>query len=129
MKTTLIWAAIFGITGIAFGALGVHALKEHLTTYQLASFETGVRYQIYHALFLLALAGLEHSGALTKTGLIRNLVVIGVFLFSFSIYGLAFQILIGANLRALGPATPIGGVILIVGWVLLLIKAIRISKR
>jgi uncharacterized membrane protein YgdD (TMEM256/DUF423 family) len=128
MKTTLIWSSIFGITGIALGALGAHALKAYLTANQLASFETGVRYQIYHALFLLALAAVEHTGVLSNTRMIRNLVVIGVVLFSFSIYGLALQIVLGANLRFLGPITPIGGIILIAAWLLLLVKAIRITK-
>lgn len=129
MKTTLIWASIFGITGIALGALGAHALKAYLTANQLASFETGVRYQIYHALFLMALAALDYTGVLSNTRIIRNLVIGGVILFSFSIYGLALQIVLGANLRFLGPITPIGGIILIAAWLLLLIKATRITKK
>ncbi len=128
MKTTLIWATAFGVTGIAFGALGAHALKAYLTANQLASFETGVRYQIYHALFLLALAAIQHSGAVVNTRIIRNLIVIGTILFSFSIYALALQIVLGANLRFLGPVTPVGGIILMLGWLLLLFKAVRSQK-
>jgi uncharacterized membrane protein YgdD (TMEM256/DUF423 family) len=128
MKTTLIWATAFGVTGIAFGALGAHALKAYLTANQLASFETGVRYQIYHALFLVALAAIQHTGAIAKTSMVRNLIVVGTFLFSFSIYALALQIVLGANLRFLGPVTPIGGIVLMLGWLLLLIKAVRKQK-
>ena len=128
MKATLIWATIFGFTGIAFGALGAHALKAYLTTNQLASFETGVRYQLFHALFLVALAALQKTETLKMTDSIRNLIILGTILFSFSIYGLSLQIIIGANLRFLGPITPIGGIIVILGWLLLLISALRIKQ-
>ena len=66
MNRSLAWGAVFGATGIALGALGAHALKQVLDTAQLQSFETGVRYQIFHALFLLILGILEHNNLVKR---------------------------------------------------------------
>ena len=127
MRTTLIWATLFGATGIVLGALGAHALKSVLTENQLQSFETGVRYQMYHALFLLLLALLEKVQLLVKITLIRNLAVAGVLGFSTSIYLLSLQHVLGVSLSFLGPVTPIGGLLMIASWLLLLVKAVRIN--
>ena len=127
MRTTLIWATLFGATGIVLGALGAHALKSVLTENQLQSFETGVRYQMYHALFLLLLALLEKVQLLAKITLIRNLAVAGVLGFSASIYLLSLQDVLGVSLSFLGPVTPIGGLLMIASWLLLLVKAVRIN--
>ena len=126
MRTTLIWAAIFGATGIILGALGAHALKSILTDAQLQSFETGVRYQMYHAVFLILLALLEKTQMITQTSLIRNLAIAGVFAFSASIYLLNLQDVLGVSMGFLGPVTPLGGLLLIAAWVLLLVKAIKL---
>lgn len=121
MKNAFLWAAIFGFMGIAFGALGAHALKQILEPEQLQSFETGVRYQMYHALFLLALGILNQQKRITNTTWIISITVVGIFFFSFSIYLLNLQDYLGVSLRFLGPITPIGGLLLMCAWLLLLI--------
>ncbi|WP_417860078.1 DUF423 domain-containing protein [Winogradskyella sediminis] len=111
--------AIFGMLAVIFGAFGAHALKKILTTEQLHSFEVGVRYQMYHAIVLLAL-GLSATNVTTAT---YWCFTIGIILFSFSIYGLVLSDAKGKKLRFLGPVTPIGGLLLVVGWFLMLVKA------
>ncbi|MDX1326795.1 MAG: DUF423 domain-containing protein [Arenibacter sp.] len=116
--------ALYGLLAIVFGAFGAHALKKRLTVEQLASFETGVRYQLYHAIILVVL-GFNLN---LETGLERNMVycfILGVFLFSFSIYGLVLGATKGLKVRFLGPVTPIGGLLLVIGWGLLLYSFIK----
>ncbi len=111
--------ALYGMLAIIFGAFGAHALKKRLTVEQLASFETGVRYQLYHAILLVVL-GFNLN---LETALEKNMVycfILGVLLFSFSIYGLVLGAAKGLNVRFLGPVTPIGGLLLVIGWGLLL---------
>jgi uncharacterized membrane protein YgdD (TMEM256/DUF423 family) len=112
-------ASILGMTAIILGAFGAHALKKHLDAAQLASFETGVRYQMYHALFLL-FVGLSRVPE-SKKKLIGNLVGIGVLLFSGSIYLLTTYPITGIDIRPVGFITPVGGLLLIVAWMLLLV--------
>lgn len=116
-------AAFLGMTAIIFGAFGAHALKKHLDVNQLAAFETGVRYQMYHALFLLFVAVASVSEKTRK--LISYFVGFGVLLFSGSIYLLTTNGLTSVNFKFVGPVTPIGGLLLIVAWALLLIDFIR----
>ena len=111
--------ALFGMLAVIFGAFGAHALKKILSTEQLHSFEVGVKYQMYHAIVLLAL-GLSASNVISAT---YWCFTIGIILFSFSIYGLILSDAKGKKLRFLGPVTPIGGLLLVVGWLLLLVKA------
>ncbi len=112
-------ACFFGCTGIIFGAFGAHILKKKFTPELMASFETGVKYQMYHALALLILSfnlhltkNLEHTVVLFFT--------LGTFLFSFSIYGLCLSAAAGKKMKWLGPLTPLGGLFLAGGWLLLL---------
>ena len=118
-QITLIFAAIFGMLAIILGAFGAHALKKILNNEQLKSFETGVKYQMYHAIVLLIL-GFQ----LEFTQPIENYIVYsfiaGVILFSFSIYGLVISSAKSKKLRFLGPITPLGGLLLTSGWALFL---------
>lgn len=107
-------AAILGMVAIILGAFGAHALKKVLTLDELSTFETGVKYQMYHALFLL-FVGLSSMAEKTKKG-IAVLIVTGVVLFSGSIYILATKNISGIDIKAFGIVTPIGGLLLIVGW-------------
>ena len=116
----LVTAAIFGMLSVIFGAFGAHALKKILSTDQLQSFEVGVKYQMYHAIVLLAL-GLQSN---FTTAAVYWCFTIGIILFSFSIYGLVLSDAKGKKLRFLGPITPIGGLLLVSGWILLLINFI-----
>ena len=108
-------AGFFGMTAVILGAFGAHALKKVLTLDQLASFETGVRYQMYHALFLLFL-GLNNQLPLKAKKTILILVTLGIVLFSGSIYLLATMGISSIDFRAIGFVTPIGGSLLIIAW-------------
>jgi uncharacterized membrane protein YgdD (TMEM256/DUF423 family) len=121
-------AGILAIIAVGLGAIGSHALKEILSMDQLMSFETGVRYQMYHALALLAIA------ALTKHYNSNYLIyaawafLIGTILFSFSIYLLSTREAMNAPwLIALGPITPFGGISLILGWLFFIIAGFEIK--
>jgi len=113
-------AAFLGMTAIILGAFGAHALKKVLNLDQLNTFETGVKYQMYHALFLL-FVGLSQSIAEKTKKIIFYFIVVGVFFFSGSIYLLATNNLTGFDFRKIGFITPIGGLLLIVGWIWLFI--------
>lgn len=118
-NTTALYAgSIFGALAIIFGAFGAHALKKHLDTERLESYETGVRYQMYHAILLLVIGILPQR---EYTYYATNLIIIGVILFSFSIYGLVLSATFGKKIKILGPITPIGGLALVAGWVMLFI--------
>ena len=113
-------AALLAFLSVAIGAFGAHTLNELLTTEKLNSFETGVRHQFYHSLALLII-GLN-ANKLNATALIGKFMLIGIVFFSFSIYLLSLQELIGINLSILGPITPIGGLLLMISWLILIFK-------
>ncbi len=123
-QIALIFGSIFGCLAIILGAFGAHLLKKKLSSDQLQSFETGVKYQMYHAIVLLLL-GFELNSNLKIDSYIIYAFIIGVFLFSFSIYGLVISSANNKKLRFLGPITPLGGLFLVLGWTLLLIKLIN----
>ena len=115
-KTFLIIAAVFGFLGVAFGAFGAHALKDKLTPQLLETFETGVRYQMYHV-FAIAVVALAMShwrvGLLNVSGW---LFVAGIIIFSGSLYILALT-----GQKMWGAVTPFGGLALLAGWATLAI--------
>ena len=111
-------AIFFAVTAVALGALGAHTLKEILTENQLHSFETGVRYQFFHALAILFLA-LNTEKFNPKLNRSLYLMTTGICCFSFSIYLLSLQGFLGFSLSFLGPITPIGGLLLISAWIML----------
>ena len=120
-------AALMGMTAIILGAFGAHALKKHLSIEQLSSFETGVKYQMYHALFLLFL-GMNTLVSAKAKKTIFQLVVFGVIFFSGSIYLLATRPISGIDFKFVGPITPIGGALLIVSWSILFYNCVK-AKR
>ena len=122
-KNIMAWGAAFALTAVILGAFGAHALKELLSSNQLASFETGVRYQMYHGIILL-FTGFAFD-KIQDTSLISKLFISGTLLFSLSIYLLNLQGVIGASLSVLGPITPIGGALLIAGWFRLLLSLLK----
>lgn len=113
--------ALFGMLSVIFGAFGAHALKNILSPNQLQSFETGVKYQMYHAIVLVVL-GFSFNDMLPST--IYWCYTIGIILFSFSIYGLVISDAKGKKIKFLGPITPLGGILLVTGWLLLLIHVL-----
>ena len=112
-------AALMGLIAIILGAFGAHALKKQLSIEQLGSFETGVKYQMYHALFLLFLGMNTFLNEKVKKTVFQ-LVIFGVFFFSGSIYLLTTKAITGVDFKFIGIVTPIGGAFLIVGWSILL---------
>jgi uncharacterized membrane protein YgdD (TMEM256/DUF423 family) len=123
-RKIILFAIALGIMAIVFGAFGAHALKALLNENQLISFETGVRYQMYHALFLLFL-GTTTSLAEKSKKMIFYLVLTGVLIFSGSIYLLATNDLTSIDFRFLGPVTPVGGLLLIWAWATLFLKILK----
>ena len=127
-KTILITASALGVLSIILGAFGAHALKELIPVESQQTFETGVRYQMYHALFLLFVGSTSLIMEKTKN-IIYYLVVLGVLLFSGSIYGLATNELSAFNFKSIGFVTPVGGLLLIGAWVKLFIEFLKISTN
>ena len=122
-KTIFVTACFLGMFAVILGAFGAHGLKNLVNTQSVNSFETGVRYQMYHA-FLLFIIGLLPGLSAKARTLIFWLIVIGVLLFSFSIYLLALDSLVSIDSKKIAFLTPIGGVFLIAGWVILGYKII-----
>ncbi|NKI31580.1 DUF423 domain-containing protein [Croceivirga thetidis] len=120
-KTILVTGLVFGLLAVVIGAFGAHGLKKVLSPEELNTFETGVKYQMYHALFLIFLSLLTVAGDGTKRW-VFYLITLGVLLFSFSIYLLATNSLTSFDFRKIGFVTPIGGTLLIFGWGLLLFR-------
>lgn len=116
--------AFFGMAAIIFGAFGAHALKKIMTADQLSGFETGVKYQMYHALVLLMLSFNLNLDTVLEKYMVYCF-ILGTFLFSFSIYGLCISGAKGKKWKFLGPITPLGGLLLVAGWAMLLYSFIQ----
>ena len=121
-RILLALGALSGAIAVAAGAFGAHALKARLAPDLLSVFETGARYQMFHALALVAAAGAASRGqaGAVAAGWAGGLFAAGTVLFSGSLYALALT-----GVRALGAVTPFGGVALIAGWVALAVAALR----
>ena len=116
-KTILLTGVILGCLAVIFGAFGAHGLEKLVDEKAVQTFNTGVKYQMYHALLLLFL-GVLAIPPQSKTW-VFYLILAGVVLFSFSLYVLALDEVLGFNAKSLGIVTPFGGVLLIIGWMLL----------
>lgn len=123
-KTLLITGSIFGILGIVLGAFAAHGLEKLVDTDAIKTFETGVRYQIYHA-FLLLILGSTSFVSLKSKKVIFYFVLLGVLFFSGSIYGLATNSLSSFDFKTIALITPVGGLLLIVAWTVMLVGIIR----
>ncbi|MEQ8219076.1 MAG: DUF423 domain-containing protein [Arenibacter sp.] len=123
-KTIFGTGIFFGLTAVLLGAFGAHGLEKMVDAKAIETFETGVRYQMYHALFLMILGG---SNLLVneRKKLIYYFIVVGVVCFSFSIYLLAINELSSFDFKKLALLTPLGGVLLITGWILLGIRVLN----
>tara|TARA_R110001583_G_scaffold147991_2_gene299972 strand:- start:1979 stop:2371 length:393 start_codon:yes stop_codon:yes gene_type:complete len=127
-KSILITASFLGFSGIILGAFAAHGLKELISIEAVQTFETGVRYQMYHALFLLFVGTTVYIKAKTKK-LIFYFVVVGWVLFSGSIYGLATNLLTNFDFKTIAFITPIGGLCLIISWILLFANFIKMKSN
>lgn len=111
-------ALILGALAIILGAFGAHGLKKFLSIEELNSFEVGVRYQMYHALFLLFVSQTNFLTDRQKL-VVFVLTLFGILLFSGSIYLLATSTITNIKAKFLGPITPLGGLLLISSWIYL----------
>ena len=123
-RITLV-AILLIVIAIVLGAFGAHALKELISEKYQHTFETGVRYQMYMGISLLII-GLNYANIGISSKLPIRLIIVGVLLFSFSLYLIAIQEIIG-KLTFLGPITPIGGLLMILGWMLIFIRILKIK--
>lgn len=124
MKRWLFLAALLGATAVVLGAFAAHGLARALDARMLATFETGARYQMYHAL-AMGLAALAVRGAAAKLAhMAASLFLAGILVFSGSLYLLALS-----GMTALGMITPLGGLCLIAGWVVLALAAWKLPEN
>jgi len=127
-KKILIAGSVLGFLAVVLGAFAAHGLENSITKDAIETFQTGVRYQMYHAIVLLFVGGTMLLSAKTKKWMCY-FVVLGVLLFSGSIYGLATNELTSFDFKTIGFVTPIGGLLLIISWVLMLIDFIKIKSE
>ena len=121
MRKFSIAGASFALLAVILGAFASHSLKSHLEVDVLQSFETGIRYMMYHGLALLIFSQIS----VAQNPWIFRLFFWGLIFFSFSIFGLCLGKLTTYDLSWVGPVTPIGGSLLIIGWAMLLWKIIK----
>jgi len=117
-------AAILGFIAIAFGAFGAHSLKKMVGVLELNTFETGVRYQMYHALFLL-FVGTTNLISESAKKVIYLTTLSGILLFSGSLYLLALNNFLPFNFKPFGFVTPIGGLLFLTAWFWLFVNFYR----
>ena len=122
MDKLKIIGGFFALVSVLLGAIAAHKLKNSLNEESLKSFETGVKYMMYHGLALIIVSNSNIQGK-------NNLLIIfslGIVLFSFSIFLLSTQSITKINFSFLGPITPIGGLTLIIGWLIFIINSFKI---
>ncbi|MBL4746788.1 MAG: DUF423 domain-containing protein [Flavobacteriaceae bacterium] len=124
MKLNLKITALLGAITVILGAFGAHALKETLSEAALKSFETGVRYQMYHVIVLLFVNGYTGFSNRVKNG-ISYFLFAGIACFSGSIYAISF----GVPASSIWFLTPLGGLFLIAGWSFMFISFMKSSKN
>lgn len=124
----LITGAIFGLLAVIIGAFGAHGLKPLLGEAAQNSFETGVKYQMYHALLFLLIGSFELEPFRYQKS-IFFLLFFGVICFSGSIYLLATNNLTPLDFKRIALVTPLGGTLLIAGWTFLLVEFIKIKQK
>lgn len=126
-KTILSTGIFFGVMAVLLGAFGAHGLEKMLDVKAIGTFETGVKYQMYHALFLMILGGFNLLAEERKK-LVFYLIAAGVICFSFSIYLLATNELTSFDFKKIALLTPIGGLLLVAGWILLGIRVLNQNR-
>ncbi|HEX7902708.1 MAG TPA: DUF423 domain-containing protein [Chitinophagaceae bacterium] len=129
-KRFLTAGAVFGGLAVALGAFGAHGLEKVTADAKtLHGFQTGVEYQLYHALALLAVAIVFEKFPNSLVRWAGNLFIAGILLFSGSLYLLTFLKIQGSSVMSIvGPVTPIGGLLIIGGWVCLLAGVLKKGK-
>lgn len=123
-KKIVVTGVVLIVVAIILGAFGAHGLRELVSVEKLATFEVGVRYEMYAGIILL-IFGLNADKFSFSLKWISNLILVGIILFSGSIYLLSLQELTSMNLKFLGPITPIGGSLMIAGCTVLIVQLLR----
>ena len=123
-NTTLIIGAVYGLLSVVLGAFGAHALKKVISVEKLISFETGVRYQMYAAHFLLIIGYILKFETPSEKW-ISILMIAGTFIFSVTIYLLAFSEVAAIPTKIIGPLTPLGGLLMIISWAMLIFYLVK----
>ena len=126
MPFFIIAGAVNAAIAVMLGAFGAHALKEKLSEHYLAVWQTAVQYQMFHALGLIAIGILMSSslaGPISQLTWAGWLLLVGIIIFSGSLYILSLS-----GIGILGAITPIGGVAFIIGWIMLIIAALKFSN-
>ena len=123
-KRIVIIGAILFVLAIALGAFGAHGLKKYVDTEQLKTFEVGVRYQFYQAIAFLIL-GFNADKIKFNLKSISTTLLIGSIFFSGSIYLLSIAEILNISKKIIGPITPIGGLIMIIDWILFIVKLVK----
>ncbi|MFT5215366.1 MAG: uncharacterized membrane protein YgdD (TMEM256/DUF423 family) [Glaciecola sp.] len=127
-KKILIVGSVFGLISIVLGAFASHGLENLITKDAIETFQVGVRYQMYHALLLLFVGSTLNINPKSKQWIFR-LTLVGVVLFSGSIYGLATNTLTGFDFKTIGFVTPIGGLLFIVSWAIMLLDFLKLKDE
>jgi len=125
-KTFLVIGSAIAALAVILGAFGAHALKEKFSPEQLQTFETGVRYQMYHAFALIIISFASEKLNAQLLNYSGYFFIAGIIFFSGSLYLLSAKNLLGIeSWKFLGPITPLGGLSFIAGWITLLLSAIK----
>lgn len=127
-KKLLITGSVLGIISVVLGAFASHGLEKLVTKDAIETFQVGVRYQMYHALLLLFVGNSSKISSKSKYW-IFILILIGVILFSGSIYGLSTNELTGFDFKSIGFITPIGGLLLICSWLIMLLGFLKLKDE
>ncbi|WP_103865069.1 DUF423 domain-containing protein [Aquimarina sp. I32.4] len=125
-KTILITGAITGLIAVLLGAFGAHGLEKHVDAASIDSFTTGVRYQMYHAIVCVILGNMTVLQEIRRKRIFYFFIG-GIILFSGSIYLLVIDEIFGISLSSIGFITPLGGLLLISGWIFLIISLMKIK--
>lgn len=123
-RKILITASILGLLSVVLGAFGAHGLKQLVSAESLVTFETGVKYQMYHAIMLL-FVGMNTNLSVQIKRSILILVLVGILFFSGSIYGLSTNELSSFDFKKIALITPVGGILLISAWLVMIIGFLK----
>lgn len=126
-KKLLVAGSVLGLLAVVLGAFAAHSLEKVIDSDAIETFQTGVRYQMYHAILLLFI-GTTSKLALKTKKILLILLILGVILFSGSIYGLSTNNLTSFDFKSIGFVTPIGGLFLIIAWGLMVLKFMKLKE-
>ena len=121
MKTALTWSAFFGFLAVVLGAFGAHTLEDKLDPTELKSFETGVRYMMYHALAILFVNSYD-GFSISEKKIISYLFISGIICFSGSIFILSLDVI---SSKYIWFITPVGGLLFILGWLKMMLAFLK----